>query len=40
MYLGIVKKMLTILEIHVTINITVCVTINSMLLFIEQAHGL
>ena len=28
--------MLTILDIYVTINVTVCVTINSMLLFFAQ----
>ena len=31
--------MLTILEIYVTINITVCVTINSMLLFIALVYS-
>ena len=36
--LGNVKKttMLTLLEIYVTINISLCITINSMLLFIEK----
>ena len=38
MILALLKKTLTTLEIYATI--TVCVTINSMLLFIAQAHGL